>query len=138
MFYTHPEAETILPPGLAAAGERGWNWVELGLQIPYFFVSFTVEVDNCKLGHNIIFNQLRDVEGLIATSCDEIKDLEISLLSPGRMNGCGSYKLGKIKEIWKHRGGREEMFVMSDGERFHFPPDENGTNDQKMELVFSL
>lgn len=138
MFYTHPTAERVLPSGMAPVGERSWSWVELCLQIPYFLVSFTVEIDGGALGRHFLFSQLKDVVGLITTSGDKIKDLKISLLSPGYMNSGNSYQLGQVKEIWKRRGGREELFVMSDGKKLHFLPDEGSVKEQEMVLVVSL
>lgn len=138
MFHTHPESELTLPPGLAPFGQRSWNWVELSLQIPYFFLSVNVETEEGSFRRHFIFGHLRDALSLIAASRDVFNGLEIGLLSPGYMNGSSSYQLGQVKEIWECRGGYEQMFVMADGAKFHFPPDEDGINDQKMELVVSL
>lgn len=138
MFHTHPEAELALPPGLAAFGERSWHWVELSLQIPYFFLSVNVETEEGSFGCNYIFSQLKDAMGLIASSGDTIKDVEIGLLSPGYMNGSSSYQLGLVKEIWKCRSGYEQMFVMSDGAKLRYPSDQLNTKDQEMELIVSL
>lgn len=138
MFHTYPEAELRLPPGLATFGERSWHWVELSIQIPYFFLSVNVEIEECIIRRHFIFSQLRDALSLIAASRDDVKKLEIGLLSPGYMNGSSSYQLGRVKEIWECRGGHEQMFVMSDGVKFHFPHDEDGNKDQEMELVVSL
>lgn len=138
MFHTHPEAELIFPLGLASFGERSWYWVELSIQIPYLFLSVNVEIEECTIRRHFIFSHLRDALGLIAESRDIAKDLEIGLLSPGYMNGSNSYQLGQVKEIWERRGGREQMFVMSDGAKFHYPSDADGVMNQEMELVVSL
>lgn len=138
MFHTHPEAELTLPPGLAPFGQRSWHWLELPLQIPYFFISINVENEECTFRRHFLFSQLRDALSLIGASRDVFKNLEIGLLSPGYMNGSNSYQLGQVKEIWECRGGYEQMFLMSDGAKFHFPPNEDGKKDQEMELVVSL
>lgn len=138
MFHTHPEAELTLPPSLAPFGQRSWHWLELSLQIPYFFISVSVETEEGAFRRNFLFGQLRDALSLIDASRDDFSDLEIGLLSPGYMNGSSSYQLGQIKEIWECRGGYGQMFVMSDGSKFHFPPSEDGKIVQEMELVVSL
>lgn len=139
MFHTHPEAELTLPPGLASFGQRSWHWVELPLQIPYFFLSITEETEEGLFRRRFIFSQLRDVLILIAESRDDaFKDLEIGLLSPGYMNGSSNYQLGQIKEIWKSRGGHKQVFVMSDSAKFCFPPEKDDINEQEMELIVSL
>lgn len=138
MFHTQPEAELRLPLGLAPLGERSWHWVELSIQIPYFLLSVNVEIEECTIRRHYIFSHLRDALGFIAASRDIAKDLEIGLLSPGYMNGSSSYQLGQVKEIWECRGGHEQMFVMSDGARFHYPSDTDGLKNQEMELVVSL
>ncbi|GEM_PF-5882183 len=138
MFHTHPEAELTLPPGLAPIGQRSWHWLELSLQIPYFFLSVNMETEEGAFRRHFLFSQLRDALSLLAASKDVFNDLEIGLLSPGYINGSSSYQLGRVKEIWECRGGYEQMFVMSDGAKFHFPPDEYGNKDQEMKLVVSL
>lgn len=138
MFYTHPEAEFAIPPGLASFGERGWHWVELSFQIPYFLLSMDVEIQEVSLRRHYVFGLLRDAMGLITSSGDVIKNLEIGLLSPGFMNGSGSYQLGRVTEIWGFRDSDVQIFVMSDGAKFHFPPREDSLNDEEMELLISL
>jgi hypothetical protein len=138
MFYTHPEAEFALPPGLAPSGERAWNWVELSLQIPYFLLSMDVEIQEVSFRRHYVFGLLRDVMALITSSRDMIKNLEMGLLTPGFMNGSDSYQLGRVAEIWGFRDSDVQVFVMADGTKFHFPPREDGLNDQEMELVISI
>lgn len=139
MFHTHQEAELNLPPGLAPFGQRSWHWVELPLQIPYFFLSVTVETEEGPFRRRFIFGQLRDALSLIAASRDDaFKDLDIGLLSPGYMNGSSDYQLGQVKEIWESRGGHKQVFVMSDNGKFCFPPEEDDINDQEMELIVRL
>lgn len=82
MFHTHPEAELTLPPGLAPFGQRSWNWVELSLQIPYFFLSVNVETEEGAFRRHFIFGHLRDALSLITASRDAFNGLEIGLLSP--------------------------------------------------------
>lgn len=138
MFRTHSEAELMLPPGLAPCGERSWNWIELPIQIPFFFLSFTIEMGEGSLRRRFVFSHIRDIQSLIAESKEELIDLEIGLLSPGYMNGSNSYQFGQVKEIWEARVGHEKMFVMSDGEKFHYHLDEDGLKNPDMKLVVSL
>lgn len=139
MFHTQPEAEIKLPQGLTSVGERSWNWVELALQIPYLYISVNVDTEDGSCGRHFLFSQLMDAMSLIADSKNGVfKDLEIGLLSPGYMNGGNFYQFGRVKEIWKRQGGHEQMFVMSDGAKLYFPPDEGSIKNQDMELIVSL
>jgi len=138
MFHTHPEAELRLPLAFSPIGERSWHWVELAIQIPYFLLSFKVETEDGTIGRHFIFNRESDAMSLIANSKDVIRDVKMGLLSPGYMNGSNSYQLGQIKEIWGIPDSPEKMYVMSDGEKFYFPTDEDGIKDHEMKLLINL
>lgn len=138
MFRTFPEAEQHLPPGLAAAGEKSWRWIELPLSIPYFLLSISVITEEGAVGRDLFFSNPRDLLGAIAGLKDAAKDIEISLMSPGYVNGSGSWQMGKIREVWKYRDSFKQMFVMGDGTKLHFPPNEAGTASQDMDLIISL
>lgn len=138
MFHTQPEAENKFLQGFASFGERSWNWVELGLQIPYLYISVNVDTEDGICAQHFLFSTLMDALSLIAESKNGIySDLKIGLLSPGYMNGGNFYEFGRVKEIWKRQGDHEQMFVMSDGAKLYFPPDANDLN-QEMELIVSL
>lgn len=138
MFYTHPAAELKLPPGLAPLGEQSWHWVELSLQVPYFFLSFTEQTEDGPFRRHLIFSEVGEAMRLRTYAENEMTSLEIGLLSPGYINGSGSYQMGRIKEIWERPDGSAQMYVMSDGTKLHYRFHEDAIKDQEMELLISL
>lgn len=138
MFDTHPEAEIKFTRAYSPLSQQRWNWVEFAIQIPCLLISVSLESDAGSFSRNFLFGSLKEAMSLIAASRDICKHLEIGLLSPGYMNGSGSYQLGQVKEIWRRRGGHEQMFVMADGTKLSFPPEEFVPIDREMELVVSL
>ncbi|MFH1493366.1 MAG: hypothetical protein ABIG70_01035 [Pseudomonadota bacterium] len=138
MFDTHPEAEITLARSFSPSGQRSWHWVELSLQIPFFLLSVNLETEEGCFRREFLFSQIKDALGLISASRSIIDRLEIGLLSPGYMNGSNTYQLGRVKEVWKRRNGHEQLFVMADESRLHFPPNVDGMQDREMELVLSL
>lgn len=138
MFDTHPAAEITLARAFSPSGQRSWQWVELSLQIPFFLLSINLETEEGAIRREFLFSQIKDALGLISASRSIIDGLEIGLLSLGYMNGSNTYQLGRVKEVWKRRDGHEQLFVMADESRLHFPPNVDGMQDQEMELVLSL
>lgn len=138
MFDTHPEAEITLARAFSPPGQRSWQWVELSLQIPFFLLSVKLETEEGSIRREFLFSQIKDALGLISASRNIMDGLEIGLLSPGYMNGSNTYQLGRIKEVWKRRNGHEQLFVMADESRFHFPPNVDDMQDRELELVLSL
>ena len=139
MFETHPSAEIPLPPDLAPFGERSWNWIEISVYKPYFYVTINVQIaEDATCGRHFLFSDLRSVLGLIAEQHDQYKDLKIGLMSPGYMNGSDFYQIGRVKEIWEGRSGQTQMFVMSDGTKLYYSNKVDGIMDKEMELMVSL
>lgn len=137
MFHTHPDAEQSMPPGLLPLGEKSWRWIELSIQIPYYVLSFIVEIEGEEITLQYMFAHVRDVINLIDTSGATIRNLKVGLLSPGYMNGSDSYQFGQIKQIWQSKdGGR--LFLMDGGTKLYFSLAEDATENFEGELVLSV
>lgn len=113
MLYTHPDAELPFSSALAPNGERAWSWVELGLKIPYYFVTVLITDDDVKLERQIIFSDLRTIQELAANPPAHVHLQRVDLLSPGYMNGSSGYQIAQLSEVWQANG--EHRFIMADG-----------------------
>lgn len=138
MIETHPEAEIEFTRAYSPLGPKSWNWVELALPIPYLLISVSVESEAASIRRNFLFGSIIEAMSLMDATRDASQQMEIGLLSPGYMNGSDFYQLGRLKEIWRSRVGNTQMFVMTDGKKFNFPPKEFAPIDQEMELIVSI
>ncbi|MFZ3041571.1 MAG: hypothetical protein WA108_07225 [Thiobacillus sp.] len=114
MLHTFPDAELPIPSALAPNGERTWSWVELGLKLPYYFVTVLFTDDNdVKLERHLILSDLRTIQELAANPPSHVHLQRVDLLSPGYMNGSSGYQLAQLSEVWQASG--EQRFIMADG-----------------------
>lgn len=145
MFRTYPEAELKRPIIFGANSERCWNWIELSLYIPYFYISLELNFEEGKFTRQFMFSQLRDLLYLIESDkYKTMKVLNIMLMSPAYMNGGDSYQFDKIKEIWETQAGTGNRFVLCDGRKLHtanlmnFDDDQEIAMDMDMRLILSI
>lgn len=113
MLCTHPDAELPFSSALALNGERAWSWVELGLKIPYYFVTVIFTDEDVKLERQMIFSDLRTIQELAANPPAHVHLKRVDLLSPGYMNGSSGYQIAQLSEVWQASG--EQRFIMADG-----------------------
>lgn len=135
MFYTEPEAEHKFLSAIDPYGARSWRWIEFAIKIPVFLVSGDVNTEDGAIGRDWLFCRLEDVLQLINASKGTLTKIEIGLLSPGYMNGSGSYQLGMIKEVWQQRDGRSQLFVLVDGTKLRNSFDADTDAHQELELI---
>lgn len=122
MFHTSPEAELPFLSALAPYGERAWSWVELGLKLPYYFVTVLFTDDNdIKLERHLIFSDLRALQELVANPPAHVHLQRVDLLSPGYMNGSSGYQLAQLSEVWQASG--EQQFIMANGTELNLHTD---------------
>lgn len=137
MFHTHPDAEQLMPPSLLPPGEKCWRWIELSIQIPYYVLSFIVEIEGTEFSLQYMFTHVSDVINLIDTSSDKVRNLKLGLLSPGYMNGSDFYQFGQIKQIWQSKDG-EKLFLMDNGTKLYFPYSLDEIHKFEGELVLAV
>lgn len=138
MFRTYPNAEQFLPPIFTTLGEKSWKWIEFSLQTPSFLLSFKIDTEAGTMEQHFLFAQMDELLCAVSDTSVVVTDKKISLLSPGYMNGSGSYQLGSIKEIWEHQKNHGHTFVMIDGSRMQFSFGGDKNVDCEMKLILSL
>jgi hypothetical protein len=117
MFQTHRSA--IFPvqydPNVSL-----WNWVELGVDAPFFMLEITSETeDGDFVTHRMTSNVkvLRDHVG--TTSAGILK--RVFLLSPGYVNGSDSFQLDSLDSVFSSPDNQIDMlFNLTDGRTLHF------------------
>lgn len=102
MFYTTPSAEIPTPAELAPHGERTWQWIELGLNIPMFLAHYKDPEQHCT--RHIWLSRFEDLLSLATQGQSEQRLLAIGLLSPDYMNNSENYQLNWVTSIWRDRG----------------------------------
>lgn len=137
MFHTQPEAEFPFLSAINPRGEKTWAWIEFALYIPLYLVSGRVVDEDGDFGSDFLFGRLDDVLTLVNASSGRLTDIEVALLSPGHLNGSSSYKLGRLKEVWRHPSKGSHRFVLEDGKEFRYHY-EDSNDDDEMELALSL
>lgn len=138
MLHTFPDAEFSIS-GVTEDGARTWLWMEFGLYIPYFLVTLQVE-SNMKSGtisltRHLFLTAVEQILDLKNQQNSSMKIQNLSLMSPGYMNGSNDYELAQIKEIWSYVGCRGHMFVLTDGRSLSSP---ESTSGMEKKLEFSL
>lgn len=139
MFRTIPDAEIHIPAGLASGGGRVWRWMELALNIPYFFVTVLHSVDG-KPSHerNLIFGDFRALIELAEVPPEGVELVRVNLLSPGYLNGSGSYRLDQLAEIWEDGQTGGQVFVLAGGTRMEMTYSDAPEQESAYQKVFSM
>ena len=117
MFQTHRSA--IFPvqydPNFSL-----WNWVELGVDAPFFMLEITSPTeDGDFVTHRMTanVNVLRDHVG--TTDAGVLK--RVFLLSPGYVNGSDSFQLDSLDSVCSLPENQMNMlFKLTDGRTLHF------------------
>ena len=139
MFRTVPDAEVHVPAGLGSGGGRVWQWMELALNVPYFFVTVLHYVDGePSYERNLIFGDFRAVIQLAEVPPDGVELIRVNLLSPGYLNGSGSYHLHQLIEIWEDGQTGGQLFVLADGTRMEMTYSDAPERGSSYQRVFSM
>lgn len=136
MFRTHLSAEMPIPSCLQPRDVKSWRWIELSLQVPIYFLSYTNDVEEGELTFQYMFIHISEALKFIKTSEVKMKNVKVDLLSPGHMNGSNGYRLAQIKQIWESTNG-EILFLLENGEKIFSSSTEN-IDSFEGELVFSV
>lgn len=139
MFYTSPEAFLPIPKLFGFDASKAWRWVEFGLNMPYFLLTLRISDGDSEIEQHLMFCQIEDLMAYAKQLGGNAVIREIGLLSPGYMNGTENYQLGKLKEVWKAKQQSINfVFVMTDGQKLQFPPDEKISNLDAYELLMAI
>lgn len=97
-----------------------WNWVELGVQAPFFLLEIESHTEDCdyvshKMTSNI--NVLRDH----GRTSDGGRLKRVFLLSPGYVNGTDGFQLDSLESVYSSQNNSmNTLFNLSDGRTFYF------------------
>jgi len=139
MFYTSSEAFVPIPKLFGSDASKAWRWVEFGLYMPYFLLTLRISDGDSEIEQHLMFCQIEDLMEYAKQVSSNAVIREIDLLSPGYMNGTDNYQLGKLKEVWKAKQqSLNFVFVMTDGQKLQFPPDEEISNLDAYELLMAI
>jgi hypothetical protein len=139
MFYTSPAAFVPTSKLFGSDASKKWRWIEFGLYMPYFLVTLRISDGDSEIDQHLMFGQIQDLMAHAVLVSDNAVIIEIGLLSPGYMNGTDNYLLGKLKEVWiSKQQSLNLVFVMTDGQKLQFPPDEEISNLDEYELLVAI
>ena len=100
MFGTMDSTEIVIPSMPLTDGTHIWTSVNLNMHVHWLYVTYQAQYDDDTKLVEIIF--LTEAEQLLEISLNEkIQIIEVYLVSPGYVNGSNSWKMEKVKEIWK-------------------------------------
>jgi hypothetical protein len=116
MFQTHRSA--IFPvqydPNVSL-----WNWVELGVNAPFFMLEIASQTEGDFVTHRMTsnINVLRDHVG--TSDAGVLK--RVFLLSPGYVNGSDTFQLDALDSVCLSPSNPMKMlFKLTDGRTLHF------------------
>jgi len=126
MFVTESNAEISLPPMFGDEnGEKHWAYVKFVLHIPWFYLTYAVQVEkNVTLRYMLFLSEIEQVIEVARSPVATIKEVAIAI--PAHMNRRDRWIMEGLAEVW--RGSDPEwgnqvvnVYVTDIGERYHFP-----------------
>lgn len=143
MFETIDSAKVEMPSIFLPNGKRIWSNVSLSMHIQWFYVMYKTEYEDDPELKNIIF--LTTAEQVAEmSSLEKCQIVEIYLVSPGHINGSDSWKMEKVKEIWKatlkdESDTRARIYILEDEREYtHSYLTMDKTQFTKSELIFQM
>jgi len=124
MFETIDTAELKFPPGLLDKGQRVWQYINIRLHVPLFFMHYQTEYsDGTKLINIMLLAKEEHIVDI--QSIDNCKIIETYLVSPSHLNGSDCTKMEKLKEIWTAsiKNNTDEMgmiYVLQDNSEYTY------------------
>lgn len=142
MIVTHEQDRLANHGFLLESRSHLWRRVRMDLAIPYFLLTYEVQdgehwVHQCEL-----YWQVDQLTGSFAelSQNKRYRFVQISLISPGWMNGKTGWQMETITEIWRtlsdSNGRPEARYVTFDGKLYTDCP--NGAPSQPMVKILSV
>lgn len=112
MFRTHEQGE--LPFGSSADGFRSWQYVEVGVETPWYIITLTRLIDGENFPSSILVWSVKVLEEILEEQ-DESNYVEgVQLVTPAHMNGSGGWLMEDVIEIGAARqNGRPDRLYVS-------------------------
>ena len=135
MFHTYPEAERPFPSPLAPEGARAWDWVEFGLNLPYYLMEIALGSSSESVITHIATGNLEMVTQGFRHEPGQARLLSVSLISPSHVNGSVGYQLDRIAKIFSPNRNlsKKLLFVLEDSRVLRFCL--NNEMDEEMYLL---
>ena len=117
MFQTHRSA--IFPvqydPNVSL-----WNWVELGVDAPFFLLEITSETEDGDFVTHRMTSNINVLREHVGTSDAGVLK-RVFLLSPGYVNGSDAFQLDALDSIYSPPNTSMNMLLkLTDGRTLHF------------------
>lgn len=142
MFFTEAHARQPVHSAFLGEGQDAWSYVRLSLQLPWFFATYRIHLDEYE-GHTFCETTMMSDPTQVAHLLDDedgrgVEVLEVNLVSPPQLNGTAGWKMELLNEVWQGRdprtGCRYLIYHLLDGKRYCTAPDE-ADSSRKHELV---
>src|SRR3546814_12739004 len=98
MFYSYDYAETPVGAWLEK-GTRSWRFIEWSVDIPWFWVTLVLSYEEASWTDTFMFYLPQDIADLTEQHANNIKEIDVQLVSPPRMNGTTTWSMETIAEI---------------------------------------
>lgn len=134
MFQTHRSASFPIQydPNVSL-----WNWVELGVDAPFFMLEIASETEDGDFVTHIMTSSINVLRAHTGTSEAGVLK-RVFLLSPGYVNGSDSFQLDALESVCSSsKNPMNMLFNLTDGRSLHFSlGDERFDESQYTDQVF--
>lgn len=100
MFCTHADGEIKIPEIFDEKDEYWWSYIKLPLFTPYFLVVCSPadkSTDGCS--STFFFTTIDEVKMVYSDAMVDI--LSVNLVSPGYMNGSGTWQMDELRTVYR-------------------------------------
>ncbi|MDT4860545.1 hypothetical protein FQZ97_951150 [compost metagenome] len=137
MFLTFEHAE--VPVGALLRGGHTWRYVEYLASFPYFHVSAVDLDEEGARPTTLLIYTVSDLVDLAAAEANGWKIQQVQLVSPGRMNGTGEWRMEELRtvESIELSRGTSYAYVLKSGATYFDHESSKSLPRQRWRLVFS-
>lgn len=128
MFQSSSTARHPVFSAVAGQNQHVWTYVNLILNRPWFFSTYTLHTPEGDLVENILLGSVEQVVDLFLRNGSEITISQLFLVSPKHLNESNFWRMEPLAEIWcgKPENGTTFMYRLADGRQY---VDAIGTHD---------
>jgi len=143
MFETTEAAELPISEIMASFGSRAWEYVQLRLNMPWFYVNCRVSyLDGPQLNEMMLLSTPDKLCELKKSTALEI--LEVYLVTPGTLNGTNYWQMEQLVQVWQADDPQDcsipaFVYVLRDGKQYNYSDlDISKCGMENMELLFEI
>lgn len=123
MFRTSDHSRHPVLSALAGPGGHVWSYANLTHEKVWFYASYQVrKSETSAWPETILLSSVDQVSELYRGFQGLIEDVQLMLVSPGRVNHSDAWKMDALKEIWCGRDpeSQDSVFIyeLDDGRRY--------------------